>query len=216
MTAGAPFQNFLPKLSGRDPSSAVATLAQVAARLDAQKTARVFTQVFNQELHAWLKEQARSGQALPLWNGQVIAYGLHPEQAAKAMERLVRDSMTFRATAHAFLGRGGTAALLVGRGGGNSRSTFGLENENVYINRDQGSLLDLVCHEFGHAFGGFPDGAQGEIGPNQRFQAQVKYEMNGSYTLKPYGTEVGVETLYRSYWDSTPVQAGSSRMMRNG
>jgi hypothetical protein len=198
----APYLNFLPRISWGDPSAAVSTLAGLTSRYDGKGESRFFTKIFNQELHANLMEQAKRGNALQLLKGHVIAYGLTPDHAQRAMERLLADSMTFRNSAQGFVRKGGTAALLVGRGGGNSRSTLGLDNENVYINRDQGNLSDLVCHEFGHAFGGHLDGPQGGIGPNQVFQAQVKYEMGGRYIVKPYGTEVGPEQAsYRAPWE---------------
>jgi hypothetical protein len=197
----SPYLNFLPRISWNDPSSAVSTLAQLTSRFNGKNESKVFTRIFNQELHASLLDQAKRGNALPLLQGHVIAYGLTPDQAQRAMERLFADSMTFRNSAQGFMRKGGTSALLVGRGGGNSRSTLGLDHENVYINRDQGSLSDLVCHEFGHAFGGHVDGPPGGIGPNQVFQAQVKYEMGGRYIVKPYGTEVEPEQAsYRSPW----------------
>jgi len=76
-------------------------------------------------------------------------------------------------------------------GGGNSRSTIGARDEKIYINLQQGDLLDLLIHECGHALAKLEDGPLGGFGANQRFQAVIKRELDmGRGGVKAYGTEV--------------------------
>lgn len=171
---------------------------------DEREAARQFQAALRREyIDHHLGERAGEGRA----HGRDVAVGFEErvivsgERAAEtlvALERLARFSPTFRGVLETSFSRSDTLWVVIGRGGGFSRATIGAGDEKVYINLDQGDLVDLLIHECGHALAKLVDGPLGGFGANQRFQAMVKREMDMAQGgVKAYGTEVRPETRSR-------------------
>jgi hypothetical protein len=87
-----------------------------------------------------------------------------------------------------------------------SFASIGQDEETVLLNLSQikgtqYGLVGLVAHEFGHAAGGFKDGAPGKVGPNQIAQAQVLAEAGvGDGGVLPYGQDLGGKGTKIAYY----------------
>ncbi|GGK25505.1 hypothetical protein [Salinarimonas ramus] len=162
--------------------------------IDEREAARAFQQALRHEYldHHLVKRRARD--VVVGFEERVIVSGERAAETMSYLEDLVRISPTFRGVMDASLAQNDTIWIRVGWGGGYSWATIGAQDEKVYINLEQGDLLDLLIHECGHALAKLEDGPLGGFGPNQRFQAVVKREMEmAGAELKAYGLEVRQE-----------------------
>lgn len=161
---------------------------------DDRDQARAFQQALRREYIDHNITRRKSRDSVAGFEDRVIVSGERAMEALGHLERLVRLSPTFRRVMERSLDQSDTVWIRIGRGGGYSFSTIGAGDEKVYINLDQGDLLDLLIHECGHALAKLEDGPLGGFGPNQRFQAVVKREMEmAAGGVKAYGTEVRSE-----------------------
>lgn len=158
---------------------------------EAHDAARAFQSALRKELLTRYRDpESRAGRLAAGYADRVIVRGVRAQEAMRHIEHLVRRSRTFRAALDEALAANETIWITIGHGGGYSRATIGAGDERIWINLDQGDLLDLLIHECGHALAKLPDGEQGEVGPNQRFQAIVKREMEEGGAMLGYGLEV--------------------------
>lgn len=160
---------------------------------DERESARLFQAALRREYiaHHTGGGETRQRDVAVGFDERVIVSGERADEALVALERLARHSPTFRGVLEASFAQADTLWVVIGRGNGFSRATIGAGDEKVVINLDQGELVDLLIHECGHALAKLDDGPLGGFGANQRFQAQVKREMDMAQGgVKPYGTEV--------------------------
>jgi hypothetical protein len=91
-------------------------------------------------------------------------------------------------------------------GDSDSFASIGQDEEVVLLNLSQVKgtkygVVGLVAHEFGHAAGGFKDGAPGKVGPNQIAQAEVLAEAGvGDGGVLPYGQDLGGKGTKIAYY----------------
>jgi hypothetical protein len=179
----------LPRIGGPTPAEPVRPGGR--QDVDEREEARAFQQALRREYidHAIGERKARD--AVVGFGERVIVSGVQAADALAHLERLHRYSPTFRGVLDTAFAENDTIWIRIGWGGGYSWSTIGANDEKVYINLEQGDLLDLLIHECGHALAKLDDGPLGGFGPNQRFQAVVKREMDlAAGGVKPYGAEV--------------------------
>ena len=158
---------------------------------DLSRQAREFQAVLRREFLDHHEPAKKDGRVATGFDDQIMISGIRAAEAMRHLHELVRLSPTFRSVLQKALADLDTLWITIGHGGGNSRSTIGARDEKIYINLDQGDLLDLLIHECGHALAKLEDGPLGGFGANQRFQAVVKREMEaGGGGVKAYGTEV--------------------------
>ena len=158
---------------------------------DAREAARAFQAALRREFIDHAVGERRTRSAVVGFEERVIVSGEHAADALAHLERLHRFSPTFRGVLDTAFAQNDTIWIRIGWGGGYSWSTIGAMDEKVYINLEQGDLVDLLIHECGHALAKLDDGPLGGFGPNQRFQAVVKREMDmAAGGVKPYGAEV--------------------------
>jgi hypothetical protein len=151
---------------------------------------RDFQRTMRQEYLKVHHGERSRGRSATGFGGRFICSGPRAADAMRFVQDLHRGSPTFRRALDESLRNADTVWITLGYGGGNSRSTIGARDEKIYINLNQGDLFDLVLHECGHALAKLPDGPLGGVGPNQRFQAQVKRELEKAGGLQAYGYEV--------------------------
>lgn len=179
----------LPLVNGPSPVERVRPADR--EDMDERAAARAFQAALRREYIDHQVVEKRSRRAAVGFGERVIVSGEAASEALAHLERLHRLSPTFRGVLDAALARSETLWIVIGRGAGVSWATIGAQDEKVSIDIDQGDLLDLLIHECGHALAKLEDGPLGGFGPNQRFQAVVKREMDmAAGGVKPYGTEV--------------------------
>ncbi|MGP9820219.1 hypothetical protein ACTZWW_09400 [Salinarimonas sp. NSM] len=182
----------LPTING--PTPAERTRPGDRQDVDEREAARAFQQALRREYIDEHVARRRARDAAVGFDERVIVSGECAAEALAHLERLHRVSPTFRGVLDAALARNETVWIRIGRGGGYSWATIGAQDEKVYIDLSQGDLLDLLIHECGHALAKLEDGPLGGFGPNQRFQAVIKREMEmADAAVKPYGREVRQE-----------------------
>ncbi len=158
---------------------------------DLRDQAREFQAALRREFLDYHEPAKAEGTVAAGFDDQIMISGTRAREAMGYMHELVRLSPTFRGVLRKALADLDTLWITIGHGGGNSRSTIGARDEKIYINLEQGDLLDLLIHECGHALAKLEDGPLGGFGPNQRFQAVIKRELDmGRGGVKAYGTEV--------------------------
>lgn len=160
---------------------------------DLRGQAREFQAALRREYLDRHKPQTSRGKVAASFDDRIVVTGERAQEAMGCLHDLMRLSPTFRAVLDKTLAEDGSVWIRIGRGGGYSRSTLGAGDEKVYINLDQGDLRDLLIHECGHALAKLEDGPLGGFGPNQRFQAIVKREIDQGGGERAYGTEVRPE-----------------------
>lgn len=171
--------------------SRVAPSARTREEKDFERKAREFQAILRREYREQHAPAKKRGEMAVGFEERVLISGERAGEAMRHLEELVRLSPTFRGVMHKALAALDTLWIRIGRGGGNSRSTIGARDEKIWINLEQGDLRDLLIHECGHALAKLEDGPLGGFGPNQRFQAVVKRELDlGRGGVKAYGTEV--------------------------
>ncbi|SRR6056297_532975 len=158
---------------------------------DLEDKSREFQAALRREYLTHHDTEAAEARVARGFDDQIIISGERARECMSYLHRLVRLSPTFRGVLNKALADYDTLWITIGHGGGNSRSTIGARDEKIYINLEQGDLMDLLIHECGHALAKLEDGPLGGFGPNQRFQAVIKRELDmGSGGVKAYGTEV--------------------------
>lgn len=158
--------------------------------VDLRKQGREFQSTLRDEFLRRHRPEQSGGRVATAFGGRIIAQGPRAAEAIRHLLDLHRRSPSFRRALDSSLAQHDTVWITLGYGGGHSRATIGAADERVYINLRQGDLFDLLLHECGHALAKLPDGRPGEIGPNQRFQAQVKRELEMAGGMVGYGYEV--------------------------
>lgn len=162
--------------------------------VDERAAARAFQEALRREYIDHHVERRRAPDVAVGFSERIIVSGERAAEALAHLERLARVSPTFRGVLERALAQSDTVWFRIGRGEGVSWSTVGAGDEKVYVDLDQGDLLDLLIHECGHALAKLDDGPLGGFGPNQRFQAMVKREADmAAGGVKPYGAEVRPE-----------------------
>lgn len=170
---------------------AVGPVARTKREEDFERRAREFQAVMRREYREHHAPAQERGEMATGFDERVLVSGARAAEAMACLEELARLSPTFRRVLEKALADLDTLWIRIGHGGGPSRSTIGARDEKIWINLDQGDLRDLIIHECGHALAKLEDGPLGGFGPNQRFQAVVKRELDlGRGGVKPYGTEV--------------------------
>lgn len=134
---------------------------------DHREAARAFQQALRREYIDHAIGARRSRRAAAGFAERVIVSGEQAADALAHLERLHRLSPTFRGVLEKALAENDTIWIRIGRGGGPSWSTIGARDEKVYVNLEQGDLVDLLIHECGHALAKLDDGPLGGFGPNQ-------------------------------------------------
>ncbi|WP_372421586.1 hypothetical protein [Salinarimonas chemoclinalis] len=178
----------LPTINGPTPAERARTGDR--RDVDEREAARAFQQALRREYIDEHVARRRTRDAVVGFEERVIVSGERAAEALEQIQRLHRVSPTFRGVLDAALARDETVWIRIGRGG-YSWATLDAHDEKVYVDLDQGDLLDLLVHECGHALAKLEDGPLGGFGPNQRFQAVVKREMEmANAEVKPYGLEV--------------------------
>ncbi|HSP23828.1 MAG TPA: hypothetical protein VLQ65_01510 [Saliniramus sp.] len=158
---------------------------------DLREQAREFQAALRREFLDYHEPAKEEGKVAAGFDDQIMISGVRAREAMGYLHELVRLSPTFRGVLKKALADLDTLWITIGYGGGNSRSTIGAKDEKIYINLQQGDLLDLLIHECGHGLAKLEDGPLGGFGPNQRFQAVIKRELDmGRGGVKAYGTEV--------------------------
>lgn len=158
---------------------------------DLQQQSREFQAALRREYLEYHDPENESGRVASGFDDQIMVSGERARECMAYIHELVRMSPTFRGVLNKALADFDTLWITIGRGGGNSRSTIGAKDEKIYINLEQGDLMDLLIHECGHALAKLEDGPLGGFGPNQRFQAVIKRELDmGRGGVQAYGTEV--------------------------
>jgi len=158
---------------------------------DLREQAREFQATLRREFLDYHEPAKEEGKVAAGFDDQIMISGPRAREAMSYLHELVRLSPTFRGVLQKALADLDTLWITIGYGGGNSRSTIGAKDEKIYINLKQGDLLDLLIHECGHGLAKLEDGPLGGFGPNQRFQAVIKRELDmGRGGVKAYGTEV--------------------------
>lgn len=178
----------LKKTNGVGGVQPTRELEDPAARL--REDGRAFQAEYRRAFIQRHKPETSRGRVAVGFDGRIIVSGVRAEEALGHLNDLVRLSPTFRGVLEKSLADNDTVWITIGYGGGNSRSTIGARDEKVYINLAQGDLRDLIIHECGHALAKLKDGPLGGFGPNQRFQAVVKREIDEHTGVQAYGTEV--------------------------
>lgn len=158
---------------------------------DLRDQTREFQATLRREFLDHHEPAKQEGKVASGFDDQIMISGTRAREAMGYLNELVRLSPTFRGVLQKALADLDTLWITIGHGGGNSRSTIGARDEKIYINLQQGDLLDLLIHECGHALAKLEDGPLGGFGANQRFQAVIKRELDmGRGGIKAYGTEV--------------------------
>jgi hypothetical protein len=158
---------------------------------DLREQTREFQATLRREFLDYHEPAKQEGKVASGFDDQIMISGTRAREAMGHLNELVRLSPTFRGVLKKALSNLDTLWITIGHGGGNSRSTIGARDEKIYINLQQGDLLDLLIHECGHALAKLEDGPLGGFGANQRFQAVIKRELDmGRGGVKAYGTEV--------------------------
>lgn len=158
---------------------------------DLREQTREFQATLRREFLDYHEPAKQEGKVASGFDDQIMISGTRAREAMGHLNELVRLSPTFRGVLQKALSNLDTLWITIGHGGGNSRSTIGARDEKIYINLQQGDLLDLLIHECGHALAKLEDGPLGGFGANQRFQAVIKRELDmGRGGVKAYGTEV--------------------------
>jgi hypothetical protein len=158
---------------------------------DLREQTREFQATLRREFLDYHEPAKQEGKVASGFDDQIMISGTRAREAMGYLNELVRLSPTFRGVLKKALSNLDTLWITIGHGGGNSRSTIGARDEKIYINLQQGDLLDLRIHECGHALAKLEDGPLGGFGANQRFQAVIKRELDmGRGGIKAYGTEV--------------------------
>ena len=145
---------------------------------DIQQKSREFQAALRREYLLQHDPEEEAGRVASGYNDQVMVSGERARECMANIHELARLSPTFRGVLNKALADLDTLWITIGRGGGNSRSTIGARDEKIYINLEQGDLMDLLIHECGHALAKLEDGPLGGFGPNQRFQAVIKRELD--------------------------------------
>ncbi|MCG6122206.1 MAG: hypothetical protein MEP57_05800 [Microvirga sp.] len=169
----------------------VGPIARTREEKDFERRAREFQAILRREYREHNEAAQERGELAVAFDERVLISGERASEAVGVLEELFRLSPTFRSVVEKAFSELDTLWIVIGRGGGPSRSTIGARDEKIWINLDQGDLRDLIIHECGHALAKLEDGPLGGFGPNQRFQAVIKRELDlGRGGIKPYGAEV--------------------------